>query len=324
MLGREDRAAATGSAEYKPSPCEVVPGGPRGWDAVVNAIAARAVNHRVVIVNESHQLTRHRETTRRLLAKLRPLGFTVFAAEAFNHGPDGSPVDQQPAPAWPRMYDGSYVREPSFGRLVRQARALGYRLAAYEEIYDPAAQPGDFEETIARRESAEARHLAAILGKMMPGERLLVHVGYGHGSEVPTQGEGGRERQMMGVRLKALTGIDPLTVAQTLCSQADGTVVLAQPPASVRPGQFDMIVSHPVEAFVDGRPRWRRDAGDIPFAIPPSLRPSDEPLVIEAFAWGEPSEAVPVDRVFVEPGEDLPLLLPPGRHRVRAVRLAQP
>jgi hypothetical protein len=85
-----------------------------------------------------------------------------------------------------------------------------------------------------------------------------------------------------------------------------------------------MVVSHPVEAFVDHRPRWRREAGDIPTDIPPSLRPTDEPLVIEAFAWGEPFDAVPVDRVFVEPGEDLPLLLPPGRYRVRAVRMAKP
>jgi len=54
------------------------------------------------------------------------------------------------------------------------------------------------------------------------------------------------------------------------------------------------------------------------------LRPTDEPLVIEAFAWGEPFDAVPVDRVFVEPNEATTLLLPPGRYRVRAVRLVKP
>ena len=85
-----------------------------------------------------------------------------------------------------------------------------------------------------------------------------------------------------------------------------------------------MVVSHPVDAFDDHRPRWRRQAGDLPTSIPHSLRPVDEPLVIEAFAWDEPFEAVPVDRLYVEPGEDLSLLLPPGRYRVRAVRLAEP
>jgi hypothetical protein len=95
-------------------------------------------------------------------------------------------------------------------------------------------------------------------------------------------------------------------------------------PTYVRPGQFDVIVSHPVTAFADHRPAWRLEAGDVSTPIPPSLRPTNAPLVIEAFAWGEPFEAVPVDRVFVEPGENLPLLLPPGRYRVRAVRVVQP
>lgn len=325
MLGREDRAAASasGSAEYTPEKCDAIPGSPFGWDAVTDALATRAADHRVLIINESHHVTRHRETTRWLLAKLRPLGFSVLAAETFNHGLDGtSPVEQQPPPAWPRMNDGYYSREPAFGRLVRQARALGYRLAAYEEIYDGSQPPPNGPlESIARREAAQARHLAEIFRGMGPDERLIVHVGYGHGSEVPANLEWG-EVELMGLRFKALTGIDPLTITQTTCRQQDGPAFLAQPPASVRPGH-DMIVSHPVESFVDHRPRWRREAGDIPTAIPASLRPTDEPLVIEAFAWNEPFDAVPVDRIFVQPGEDLPLLLPPGRYRVRAVRLAE-
>lgn len=326
MLGREDRAAASENHEYRPAECEPVADGPSGWDAVVDAIAARAANHRIVIINESHVVSRHRETTRRLLAKLRPLGFSVLAAETFAHLPDGkSPVEQLPALAWPHQNDGYYLGEPAFGRLVRQARALDYRLAPYEVIYDRSGPPsGDVIERIAHRESAQARHLAEILRKMGPDERLLVHVGYSHASEVPLPEAGGKESEWMAARLKALTGIDPLTISQTSCRQPNGPVRLATPPASVRLGQFDMIVAHPVEAFADHRPRWRREAGDIPVAVPPALRPTDAPLVIEAFAWDEPFEAVPADRVYVEPAEDLPLLLPPGRYRVRAVRAVEP
>lgn len=325
MLGREDCAAAGGGSEYSPIECEAASGSPSGWDEVVDAIVARAANHRVVIINESHVVTRHRETTRRLLAKLRPLGFSVLAAETFTHLPDGkSPVLEQPLLPWPHQNDGYYSGEPAFGRLVREAKALHYRLAPYEQISDRSEpESTDPAERIARREAAQARHLAEILGLMRPDERLIVHVGYAHASEVPI-GLVGEESEWMAARLKALTGIDPLTVAQTVCRHSDGPAFLAEPPASVRPGQFDMIISHPVEAFVDGRPRWRREAGDIPMAIPASLRPTDEPLVIEAFALDEPFEAVPVDRVFVEPGEDLPLLLPPGGYRVRAVHTAEP
>jgi hypothetical protein len=327
MLGREDRAAASesGSAEYSPRECEMAPGSPSGWDAVIDAIVARAAAYRVVIINESHMVTRHRETTRRLLAKLRPLGFRVLAAETFIQGYGAtSPVEEQPAVTWPRMIEGNYSGEPAFGRLVREAKAQGYRLVPYEEIYDPATPASDDPaENIVRRETEQARHLAEIVRRMRPDERLIIHAGYGHGSEVPFDYEG-RDLDFMGARFKAMTGIDPLTITQTACRSASGAAFLAVPPANFRPGQFDMVVSHPVEAFVDHRPRWRREAGDIPTDIPPSLRPTDEPLVIEAFAWGEPFDAVPVDRVFVEPGEDLPLLLPPGRYRVRAVRMAKP
>lgn len=323
MLGREDRAAAAGSDEYAPSECAAAPGSPKGWDAVIDAIAARAANHRIVIINESHNLTRHRETTRRLLAKLRPLGFSVLAAEAFFHGPEeSSPVEQQPVVAWPRLRDGGYVREPAFGRMVREAKSLHYRLAAYEEVPDfSQPEPTDPAELIARRETEQARNLAEILRRMSPDARLIVHVGYGHGAETPSSLYG-QEIELMGARLHALTGIDALTISQTVCRQADGPAILAQPPPDVDPEKFDMIVAHPVERFVDHRPFWRREAGDIPIDIPATLQPSNEPLVIEAFAWGEPFEAVPVDRVFVEPGEELPLLLPPGRYRVRAVRMA--
>ena len=326
MLGREDRAAATAGEEYTPRECEVATGSPLGWDAVIDAIVARAAHHRVVIINESHMVTRHRETTRRLLDKLRPLGFSVLAAEAFSQGYGmPSPVEALPAVSWPRMIEGHYSGEPAFGRLVREAKARGYRLAPYERIYDPSEpQPTDIGEIIARREAAQARHLAEILRGMGPGERLIVHAGYSHASEVPIIGSGDRESEWMAARLKALTGIDPLTIAQTVCRHADGPAFLAKPPASLRPGQFDMIISHPVGAFAEDRPRWRLEAGDLPTAIPPSLRPTNEPLVIEAFAWDEPFDAVPFDRLYVEPGEALPLLLPPGRYRVRAVRLAKP
>jgi hypothetical protein len=325
MLGREDRAAAAGYPEYQPAECEALGGGPSGWDNVLDAIAARAADYRIVIINESHVVTRHRETTRRLLAKLRPLGFSVLAAETFTHLLEGqSPVSVRPFVAWPRQNEGAYSDEATFGRLVRQAKELGFRLAAYEEIFDPsAAQPAGPAESIARREAAQARHLAEILGQMRPDERLIVHVGYSHAAEVRIDGSGG-ESDWMAARLKADTGIDPLTIAQTVCSSAGGDVRLAAMPTYVRPGQFDVIVSHPVTAFADHRPAWRLEAGDVSTPIPPSLRPTNAPLVIEAFAWGEPFEAVPVDRVFVEPGENLPLLLPPGRYRVRAVRVVQP
>lgn len=329
MLGREDRAAQLGQSEYVPVACGAIAGSSIGREAALDAIAARAAHHRIVIINESHVVTRHRDMTRGLLAKLHPLGFRVLAAETFYNPPAGdeAPVVRNAALPWPHRNDGTYSLDAAFGRLLRQAKALEYRLYPYEEVEDDVASaadiaPEDWPARIARRETAQARNLAAILAAMAPDERLLVHVGYSHALEVPRTEPDGITATYMAALLKQMTGLDPLTISQTNCRGEGPATMLVNAPAHLPPGAFDMLISHPLDRFIDHRPQWRREAGDRPVAIPPALRPTDAPLVIEAFGWDEPFDAVPFDRVLVEPGEDVPLLLPPGRYRVRAVRMA--
>ena len=67
------------------------------------------------------------------------------------------------------------------------------------------------------------------------------------------------------------------------------------------------------------RPMWRRESGDVEVELPPQLRHRSGPLIIEAFRTGEPFEAIPMDRLYLEPDEDVPLLLPPGDYTVRAI-----
>ena len=81
MLGREDLGAATGDAEYRSKPCEPVSGSAAGIDAVIDVIRTQAANRRVVIVNESHAVTRHRDTIRLLLEALRPLLSLIHISE---------------------------------------------------------------------------------------------------------------------------------------------------------------------------------------------------------------------------------------------------
>ncbi|MBU1755754.1 MAG: hypothetical protein KJ703_01985 [Alphaproteobacteria bacterium] len=318
MLGREDRAAMTGDSEYLPQPCTPVPDAPRGRESVVAAIAQQAATSRIVIVNESHTVTRHRETVRQLLGALRPLGFSVYAAETFSNAEDeADPVAQHSGLAWPHLFDGYYSREPAFGNAVREAKRLGYRLAAYEETPSQSAPDGsDRTSSIAARETAQAANLAVILAGMGPEERLLVHVGYSHAAETPLGQHGDL---WMAARLKAATGIDPLTVSQTLCSSEGGEVFLALLPEDRPAGMVDIVLSHPLTRFENGRPLWRRETGAIAVPIPDQLRRTGQPLIVEAFLAGEPLDAVPVDRVYLEPGEDIPLLLSPGSYRVRAV-----
>jgi hypothetical protein len=323
MLGREDLAAKTVDSEYQADPCPADQSGIAGMESIIDAVVKNARSHRIVIVNESHSVTRHRDFTRQLLAKLKVQGFTVFAAETFANNADGqNPVNTYSDVSWVHKGEGWYSNEPAFGRLVRTAKALKYRLAAYEEIYDPDNKiVADQDQRIELREMAQAKNLAALLSSMAPDERLLVHVGYHHAVEAPILRKSGKSVTWMAGKLKALTGLDPLTVAQTECRSASGEPFLAKATSAERADYFDMTVSHPVDTFTRHRPDWRRAMGDLEVPIPAALRPNDQPLVIEAFVQGDPFDAVPMDRVYVEPGEDVPLLLPPGKYTIRAVRL---
>ena len=320
FLGREDRAASVpGGDEYEAVACPFPADGRIGRDAVLDALAARASDSRVVIVNESHHVTRHRAFSRRLIERLRPLGYTVFAAETFRNvdgGPD--PVDTSADFAYPRMIEGYYTGEPVFGQLLRKAKTLGYRLAAYEHVHDPEApREEDWKVRIAAREQAQADNIAAILAGMQPHEKLVVHVGYSHADEREVEDE--YNSIWMAARLRRLTGIDPLTIGQTIC-RGGGKDIRLLPMPDDGSAPFDFAIDHPLESMRYGRAAWRfEDAYAV--QIPSSLMPVDEPLVIEAFRAGEPFDAVPEDRVYVEPGEDVRLALGKGRYTVRAVRL---
>lgn len=325
MWGREDRSAAFESAdEYRATQCAPTSPPVAGREQVLDAIVERARDTRVVIVNESHYVTLHRDFTRRLIERLRPLGYTVFAAETFSN------LDGEPDPAvvhadlpYPHITTGYYSAEPTFGRLVRRAQELGYRLGVYEQVHDPEdARDDDINARIVKRETAQAAHLAEILETMGPEERLVVHVGYAHARESISIDSKGIEHAWMAARLKRATGIDPLTVSQFECRGGGAETQITQS-RDYYGDWFDISVDHPLTTFRHGRAAWRFDDGYRAVAIPREYAATGDPLVIEAFAEGEPFDAVPIDRVYVEPGEDVRLALPPGRYTVRAVRLSE-
>lgn len=325
MLGREDRAARY-EDEYEASPCPPLTPGTEGEAEVLARIVAAAAQHRVVIINESHTVTQHRDFSRTVIAALRPLGYSVLAAETFANNAEAGqdPVDRHEGLPYVTQNLGWYSREPVFGAMLREAKRLGYRFAAYEQVYDPdRVRPGpddDWRIDIRDRETEQAQNLAAILQAMAPEEKLIVHVGYAHAREAAVVGEDGWDHAWMAARLKRDHGIDPLTIAQTICrGSGDNIRLAATPPPMV--GYFDLLIDHPVSTFRHGRPAWRFAQGEQAVPIPAALRPTDAAWVIEVFAEGEPFDAVPVDRILVAPGDDVRLALKPGRYVARAVRL---
>lgn len=319
MFGREDLISGT-SSDYKTRLCAPLPTAPN----VVDEIVSRARKTSIVFINESHERSQHRGFVAEIVRKLRPLGYDTMAIETLVNDPPSTPARylsafiRQPKLPYFVDEDGVYLSEAGFGRLGRQAKALGYRLVPYEFIQEGDPTPGMTEDQqIAAREEGQARTLASYLSSH-PGTRMLVYVGYSHAAEVPLA-HGGK---WLAARLKEKTGIDPLTISQTTCRGSGDRDRLAVLPASEPQGSFDLLVDHPVARFVPGRPEWRMLAGDRPVSIPRALRPTAGWRVVEARPVGEPVASVPMDRVAIRPGEDIALMLPPGRYRLRAIQVA--
>lgn len=299
----------------------------------VREIAARAASSRIVILNEAHDSPRDRAFGLEVARALRPLGYRLLAMEALSN--DADPARRSPAMAalaqegFPRRTTGHYLRDPLFGDFLRQALALGYRPISYEDTNHHT--DGTVLEQISRREQAQAENLAAAL-QQNPGERLFVYVGYGHAAEAPVERYGGRG-EWMAMRLKRLTGIDPLTIDQT---SIDETVArrrayrdLAAPRLRGRPGilfhdgapmvdgEFagvvDLQVIHPPLRLVRGRPDWMRRVGRRPVDIPRRLLPASGRRLIQAFVAEEPADAIPLDQIVVEAGRPAPPLMLPRR-----------
>lgn len=297
----------------------------------IDEIVRRARQTSIVILNEAHHSPRDRAFGLEVARALRPFGYTYLAAEAFNTGPDAakSPaVARLAADGVVRRDTGFYTQDPVFAAYVREAVRLGYRPVAYES--NPA-QPG-YVHGIQGREDGQAKNLMAAIFAHEPRAKVLIHVGHGHVNEMPFRGDDGIEYFMMAARLKQLTGIDPLTISQTVLTDLQPAMRNAYPIAAAKAGKRDIVlfdgarplllgktpatdlqVVHPARSYRYGRPAWLAGLGGLPATIPSLLLPRAGDRLVQAFAAEAPVDAVPLDQVLVTAGRPVPkLMLPRG------------
>ena len=300
-------------------------------------IRTRAAQTRIVILNEAHDSPRDRGFALEVARALRPLGYRLLAAETFSNRDEPETAAQRmerlARDGFPRLSTGHYTTDPIFGDFVRRSLALGYRPIAYESTTH-RADLGPAEQ-LAAREQEQAENLARQI-RANPGARILVYVGYSHAIETPFPDGAGGTMEWMASRLKRLTGVDPLTIDQTLI---DETVPrhrayrdLVAPRMGRRPvvlflggraliegrppGAHDLQVIHPPLRLVRGRPDWLWRIGRRPVRVPRSLLPRSGRRLIQAFAAGEPRDAIPLDQIVAEAGHPPPpLLVQRGRIR---------
>lgn len=289
----------------------------------LDALADLAADEQLVLINEAHHVPQHRAFTLRLLERLRPLGFTCFAAETLSEA--DTDLNER---GYPTSASGAYIDEPVYGDLVRTALRLGYRVVAYESL-------GGRD-----RELGQARNLVERILAKDPDARVVVHAGYAHIDEQGTIAGAAA----MAVRLEELTGIDPLTVDQTVMTERSmperehplyRTVAssihvasifrnAAGDPWTLEPGRRDVTLFHPRSTYEHGRPTWLRLGGARkPYALPDGVCGDAPRCLVRARAAGESTDAVPVDQVEVVAGEPPPaLLLPPGEYALESRGLA--
>lgn len=304
----------------------------------LETIVKAAADKQIVVLNEAHNVSGHRSFAARVMRGLRPLGFDTFAAETFG----GMGGYRAGIPFHSRF--GYYTADPVFAEMVREAAALGYVFADYEQTADqrlPADADMDAQTTA--REVAQSANLIHNVLKPRPNARIFVLCGYSHATEMA--GVGGL---WFAGQLKAATGIDPLTIEQSsnwpaTRPEADTpeTAVVLERFAPTHPlsiwrdgrafgnrffdGKVDLSVFHPRLPKVAGRPGWLA-ADSARKAVEVSVPAFEGPALMQALHMDE-GAVVPADHLLLEKGQKkATLLLRPGSYflRLETVRGIEP
>lgn len=300
------------------------------------AVLTLAETHRVLFINEAHQIPQGRAFILSLLTGLYQRGY-------------------------PTQKTGYFTKEPVFGDVVRTALKLGFKLVPYEYVETAKSSASDSDAFAGedQRERGEAQNLYDRILKHDPEAKVLVHAGYGHiGKQITTMSwsagdlgakKGGSATFIpMAVYFQRISGIVPFSIdnadlyahgtpdyesllyrymtsrglvkdAPTVFRNARGQYYV---PPSVR-GVYDVMISHPRPRDENGRPTWLRMGGlRRPIPIPPVFAaPRTASVLVQAFYRNEdPNQAVPVDQAEIPSGGKPPtLMLPTGRFLLRLV-----
>lgn len=286
-------------------------------------IAGRALDVQVVMINEAHNKPVHRAFAYGLLEDLYSEGFRYLAMEMLNNYPDHSlrQLDDK---------TGFYTKEPVAGELVRKALSLGYTLVSYEDTIG-------YKHTPTQRDSAQAAHLYEVI-KRDPKAKMLVLAGYGHISEIGL----GEEYIPTGLAFKKLSGINPLTINQTLFTEGssfefgrlyyealmqrihiDEPVVLLKnknPLVLIKQEGYDIYVVHPPSVYKNNRPSWLSLNGERKEV---TISPQEKTLfMVQAYYEDEYNrqplgKIIPADQTYVTSDYGYySLYLKPGKYKL--------
>ncbi|MGO4703785.1 hypothetical protein [Dyella sp. 2RAB6] len=302
--------------------------------SAIRAIVERARRTRIVILDENHLDPRNRAFGLEVARALRPLGYTVLAAEALKGDADDGVAREKmaklSADGYARQSTGYYFDDPAFADFLRQSLALGYRPVSYETTRTEYSK--DAKVAQQQREQDQADNLMRRAVQAFPDAKILIYAGEHHAAERPIKAEDATVH-MMADLLKRASGIDPLTIDQAGLSpipmnrpDADLYAIASQKAkgqsvvlishgkpltTGLLAGSVDLQVAHPPVHMKLGRVDWLAALGRSPVAVPASLMPSSGTRLVQAFIATEAKDAIPVDQVLVVAGKSAPSLMLP-------------
>lgn len=319
-LNSQDESALK-SADFKPA---------------LDEIMVRARQTQFVIVNENHRLPKHRAFTIEILRNLRDQGYRYLAVETLlNDGDEAVLLERfakMASSGVVEMDAGYFSRDPVMASMLIEAIQLGYQLVAYEGLNRSTS--ADFNEQINFRESEQSRNLIERTISRDPDARVIVHVGFDHAIEEPVENPDGSVTTWLASLVKIKTGIDPLTIDQTLLDDeqqfhlADSEPFMPGVPMDNKghplifnsaPGLFDLHIIHPRDQMIQGRPNWLWRLGRQAVSVPAEALSTTGPVLLQAHRLGASEMAVPLDQVILNGEAPAPVLLvPPGvRYELR-------
>lgn len=349
LLQPGDHASPVTDRSYSPRPA-------------LDAIPRLARKYQVVFLNEAHNVPLTRTLSVQLLGKLREEGFTYLGVETLYQTDTGLQ-----ARGYPVADSGFYTREPVEAEMVRTALKLGFKVFAYEALSDAT---GDAREAEQARNIYEAvfkhdPHARLVVeagyahiqksGVYLGGSSMAQHLHQLTGIE----GLAVEQTMMIPHAVAAddhpyyreiWRNINPRILIESEDNEATGYSVryhvlhTAMPiiyqnrsgqPWTLRDG-YDVSVIFPPQETRDGRPTWLALGGlRQPYFVSGARCRRQFPCMVEARYAGESDDAIPADRIVLDPlspnsslqtlvqmGSDVPtaeLYLRPGTYDLRYI-----
>jgi hypothetical protein len=284
--------------------------------SAVEAIAKAAANQQIVMINEAHHVPQHRVITIELLKALKKQGYRYFAAETlFETDAD---LNKR---GYPLTGSGAYLEEPIYGDVIRTALKLGYKVIAYDvNGVGPDA-----------RERGAATNLKNRIFQNDSQAKVLIHVGYGHNSE----GTRSNGNKLLAGYLREFTGIDPLTIDQTLMTERSAPeyefslyrmVTARYNPAkpfvfqnskeefwTLKNSGRDITLFSPRSVYSNNRPAWLKlNGARREYLLSRDICGAETHCLVRARFAEESADAVSIDQIEAKTNHANALLLPTG------------